>query len=260
MKSQTSKRCFFFDSSVIIAEILGEKNRRVTKIKKDASEHFINCFVSESVVSECNNKILGAADFIGQVIKNTIGVNLIQMRNRKNLPLNSTLDKNDIIELERSFKLIYDTTKRENYLTNPIRVIEEWAITLLDERILKGVNLTIDQFILQLVTATLKITGQIENLYKQLITFEKGFVTKVSVTMDPLLLAEITKSLGVMGIHDPDSKHIASAIFYKEKNDIETVFVTFDYSILKNKDEIINEFRLICSDPLYAIYHTSVQK
>jgi hypothetical protein len=243
---------------VILAEVLGERKQRISKIKEDARKHSITCFVSDSVVSECNQKIVGATDYIGNVIKNMIKGDLVQVRNRKKLPLNSPLGKDDILELEKSFKLIHDSTKREHYLTNPIRVIEEWAIISLDEMLSKGVNLTIDQFVSQLVAKTLKVTGQIENLYKQLITYEKGFITKVSVTKDPLLSAKIIKSLNEIGIHDPDSEHIADAIYYKKKNDAEVVFVTFDDGILKNKDKIMNEFGLACCDPLYAIYHTSI--
>jgi len=49
---------------VILAEVLGERKQRISKIKDDARKHSITCFVSDSVVSECNQKIVGATDSI----------------------------------------------------------------------------------------------------------------------------------------------------------------------------------------------------
>ncbi len=137
-------------------------------------------------------------------------------------------------------------------MTAPITLIEEWTIPFLADILDKGIKTDIDGFLMELVKSLLKLTSEIGDLYDDLVTFQRGFVKTCSVTTDSRIVSEVE----TLGIHKPDSDHIASAIIHQAGTSEKTVFVTFDVrTILDFRDELRRQYNVESCDPLYALHH-----
>jgi hypothetical protein len=140
-------------------------------------------------------------------------------------------------------------------LTDPISLIEEWVILFLAEQLDKGISITISDLGRELVKSVLKLTVNIQDSYDNLVTFEKGFVKKRNMPTDPRMVRTVG-NLELLGVHTPDSDHVASAIMNQILCSEKTVFVSLDFSTILNKRDIIwTNFRIECCDPLYALHH-----
>jgi len=249
----SSVGCFFLDTCILLSDILKENVARIEKLKKDSFLHNIRCYISDSVVKESYEKIQETCNFLGNIVRDTVKYQLEEFRKRRNIPLDSSLTSDDMKALEELFSCYQDAVRTSKVsLPSPITLIEEWTISFLGEKLDKGTAINIDQFLLELVKKLLELTSSIENLYDNLVTFERDFVKKKSVAVD----AVIINTLQSIGIHKPDDCHIASAFAHKSIAKEKTVFVTLDFgSILDKRELILKQLNLVCCDPLYALYH-----
>jgi hypothetical protein len=247
--------CFFLDSNILIPEILTQNNVRIWKLKKDASSHKIPCYFSDSVKVETEKKVRDTTDFMGKAIKDTLVVQLEDSRTKRGIPLSDPLTVQDIKALEDMFYGFHGIARTQRTLTDPISLIEEWVISFLAEKLDKGISITIPDLGRELVKSVLKLTVNIQESYDNLVTFEKGFVNKKNVLVDSRMVKTVA-DLELLGIHAPDSDHVASAIMNQILSSEKTVFVSLDFSTILNKrDTIRMNFRIECCDPLYAIHH-----
>ena len=163
------------------------------------------------------------------------------------------MDSDDIKVLENLFDYYHNAMRTTKVgLPSPVSEIEEWTISFLGEKLDKGVAIDVNQFLLELVKNLLKLTSSIEDLYDDLVTFQRSYVKKKSLTVD----ASTINHLQAIGVHDPDYYHIASAISHQTSSNEKTVFVTLDYvSILRRRYTIRKQLKIECCDPLYALHH-----
>ena len=190
---------------------------------------------------------------MGDVVRETIKYSLQDSRKKRNIPLTAPMDSNDIKILEDLFDYYQNAVRTTKVgLPSPVSVIEEWAISFLGEKLDKGVAIDVNQFLVELVKKLLKLASSIEDLYNDLVTFQRGFVKKKNVVVN----ASTISQLQAIRVHKPDYYHIASAISHQISSKEKTVFVTLDYaSILRKRHTIRNQLGIECCDPLYALHH-----
>ena len=190
---------------------------------------------------------------MGNVVRETIKYSLQDSRKRRNIPLTAPMDSDDIKVLEDLFSFYQSAVRTTKVgLPSPVSVIEEWTISFLGEKLDKGVAIDVNQFLLELVKNLLKLASSIEDLYNDLVTFQRSFVKKKTVVVN----ASTINQLQAIGVHEPDYYHIASAISHQISGKEKTVFVTLDYdSILRKRHTIQKQLRIECCDPLYALHH-----
>jgi hypothetical protein len=247
--------CFFLDSNILIPEILTQNHVRILKLKKDATSHNIPCYFSDSVKSETEKKVRDTTDFIGNAIKDTLVTQLEDSRRKRRISLSDSLTVEDIKALEDLFYGFHGAARAHGTLTDPISLIEEWVILFLAEKLDKQISITISDLGRELVKSVLKLTVNIQDSYDNLVTFENGFVKKKNIPADPRMVKTVA-DLELLGIHAPDSDHVASAIMNQILWSQKTVFVSLDFSTILNKRDIIRmNFRIECCDPLYAFHH-----
>lgn len=249
----SSVGCFFLDTCIILSDILKEDTPRIEKLKKDSSFHKIPCYISISVKKESYEKVQETLNFLGNVVRETIKYQLEESRKKRNITLETSMNSDDIKALEDLFSSYQNAMRTSKIgLASPIALIEEWIISFLGEKMAKGVTIDVNQFLLELVKKLLELTSLIEDLYDELVTFQKSFVQTKDISVD----AVIIKTLQSIGIHKPDDYHIASAFSHQTVTKEKTVFVTLDFnSILSKRDLILKQINLVCCDPLYALYH-----
>lgn len=255
MPASTSVGRSFLDTCIILSEILNENKSRIEKFKKDVDDHGIPCYISDSVKLECDKKIRNTLDFLGNVIRESVNLALENSRKNRRIPLTSPMDAEDIIVLEKLFPKLFGSARATQLpLLSPIRIVEEWTVTFLGEKLKQGVPITIPQFLTELVKKLLALTSLIQDPYDELVTFEASFAKNISIAVDQ----SIVHSLREISIHEPDATHIASAVAHQTNSHEDTVFVTIDYaSIIAKQADIESAVNIICCDPLYAIYHVT---
>jgi hypothetical protein len=232
---------------------LKENTPRIEKMKNDVNANSVPCYICDSVGRECKEKIESTLNFLGTIVRESVKFGLEESRRIRGISADSPMTSEDIIVLEKLFSTIHGAVRAIQLpLISPIRIIEEWAIAFLGEKLEQGVSTSIPAFLTELVKKLLALTGSIQDPYDRLVTFETMYAKKISVTVDQ----PIVDSLCRIDVHEPDATHIASAVAHQVDSHEKTVFVTIDYgSILARQDEIRKLFSCECSDPLYAIYH-----
>lgn len=250
--------CFFLDSNIILAEIFGEKARtgRINVLKTDAEHYKIPCYTSESVKQEIKEKIYSICDFLGRKIKDVLLERIKESRTRRKLSLDDPITAEDIKVLEDIIsvhhKIMSDKYPGKFLIPTPLATIEEWIIKMIDEKLRSKERVSFMSFREIIVQKIIETVVSFEDFYNYLLEFEEGYI-KISKEKPD---ASVIQKLESIGVHDPDSKHIASAIAHQRSKNEKTVYVTIDYrTILSKKEQILNNLNLECSDPLYAIYH-----
>lgn len=236
------------DSCVILSEILGQRASRMSKFKSDATSdaNAVQCLFSGSVQKECNEKIKQTTDFLGRTLTHSIKVALEQQRKDN---LNSPLTYKDIIALEDVF-MAWRLSSRGGPLILPIEAIEEWAITFLGEKINREETIDTHRFQVELTKKILDLVRKIQRPYDELVTFQTSFIKKTNEIPHPHALRVLIQ----MRLQATDATHIAVAVNLVSKGK-PTVYVTTDQGILARREEIQQQVRIICCDPIYAIYH-----
>lgn len=225
---------------------------RIEKMKKNAERYQIPCYFSDSVKIELKQKIEGTINYVGNIIRNFLRESLERGKTNRGLPISSPITSEDIIELEKAFVLLHGSIRAMSYLTQPIEIIEEWVINFLEEKMETGSKIDIDHFIIELAMNILDITSKIQNPYDEIAILERSYMKSIQIVAD----ISIENNLRSIGIHDPDTTHIACALNNQLINNQKTIFVTLDYnSIISKQDEIKKTVNISCCDPLYAIHH-----
>jgi len=252
LSRSTSSGCFFLDTVTLLSEILKENISRIAKFKQDVSLHNIPCYICGSVEKECYDKVESTINFLGTVIREGIRIHLQESRRNRRISTASSMTSEDVIALEEIFTMLHGAVKVSAIsLSSPLKIIEEWAVTFLGEKLEQGVQIGIPEFLTELLTRILTLTSSIQDPYDELVTFERSFAKKINVSVD----ASIVDSFKSVGIHEPDATHLASAFTHQSSNNEKTVFVTLDYStVLSHKDEA-KSLGIVCCDPIYAIYY-----
>lgn len=246
---------FFLDSCILIPEVLVQNNERINKLKKDAACHNIPCYFSNSVKLETETKVTDTINFIGTTIRTNLVSQLENSRKQRRISFSAPLTNEDIKVLEDAFYSIHGAARSQGSLTNPVGLVEEWAISYLADKLNNGVVITIMELGTELIKGLLKFTVALQDSCEYLLTFEKGFVKKKSLPADRRF-GIIKANLETEGIHVPDSDNLSCAILNQQLNSERTIFVTFDYrTILNNRAILKSNHDLECSDPLYAVYH-----
>lgn len=232
-----------------------ENTARIDKFKHDVNVHVIPCYISNSVEEECDKKVEDTLNFLGTIVRDTVRIQLEESRGKRGISPESPITSEDVIALEELFLAFhYAARTTKTALPSPIQTIEEWIITFLGEKLEQGVSIDISQFRRDLIKRLLALTSSIEDPYNELVTFERSYAKKINVTVD----VPIVNSLHRIGVHEPDSTHIAGAINHSTNTQQKTVFVTLDYSsVISKQDKIKRLLNIVCCDPLYAIYHLS---
>lgn len=241
------------DTCIILSDILKQNTPRIEKLKKDSSFHNILCYVSDSVEKESYDKVQGTCSFLGNVIRETINYSLLESRKRRNISSTAPMTSYDIKVLEDLFSFYHNAVRTTKVgLSSPVSMIEEWTISFLGEKLDKGVTIDIDQFLVELVKKLLALTRFFEDLYDNLVTFQRGFLKTKTVALN----APTIGKLKALGIHEPDCYHISSAIDHQTNSKEKAIFVTVDYSSILNKRHVIlKQLGIECCDPLYALHH-----
>lgn len=245
--------CFFLDTCIILSEVLRENTPRIEKFKNDVETYSVPCFVCDSVRIECAEKIEATLNFLGNVVRESVRFAPEESRRNRRIPADSPITSEDIIALGNLFCQLHGSARAAQLpLINPIRIVEEWAIAFLGEKLQEEGSTSIPEFLVELIKKLLALTGSIQDPHDELVTFETSFARKISVVVDQ----PIVDSLCTIGIHEPDATHIASAVANQTKSHEKTVFVTIDYgSIIAKQDHIKRTINIACCDPLYAIYY-----
>lgn len=252
MTIPSSTGCFFLDTCVLLSEILKENASRIVKLKNDASFYRIPCYISDSVKQECQEKVEKTTNFLGNTVREVVKMELEDSRNKRGIQLTSPMTSEDVIVLEELFSAFhYAARATKTALPRPLEVVEEWAITFLGEKLQKGAAIDVPSFMKELVKELLAVTSTVEDLYDDLVTFQKSFVTRLNVAVSPSTVSSILK----LGLHDPDATHVACAVDHMTKTQQRTIFVTLDYdAIIRMKHALKKQHGIVCCDPLYAIH------
>ena len=247
--------CFFLDSSVLIPEILAQNNLRISKFKREVLNHHLECYFPDSVGSETERKIKDTIDFLGNAIKTCLISELENFRNYRHVPLADPITVEDIKALETLFYGYHGVAKAQGVLTDPVSLVEEWIILYVSQELEKGVNFTISELARELVRNVLTIAMNVQNSFDNLVTLQTSFVRRKATPMDsrlPRIIAEIE----LLGVHAPDSDHIARACLHQILTGQKVIFVTLDFKTILNRRKAINIHQNVqCCDPLYAFHH-----
>jgi hypothetical protein len=234
---------------------LGQSGARISKLKKEAISNDIPCYISESVKVETERKVKDTTDFMGNAIKGTLIAQLESFRRSQRMSPSDPLTVQDIKALEDLFYGFHSAAGSQGTLRDPVRLIEEWIISFLAEKLAEGTPITISDLAKDLVKSVLILTAGLQDSYDNLVTLEKSFVKKINIPIDPRKI-KIVFDLETLGVHAPDSDHIAEATIHQLLTSEKTVFVTLDFRTILNKRDIIRTNRMVeCCDPLYAFHH-----
>jgi hypothetical protein len=242
--------CFFLDSCVILSKILEENTSRVSKFTKDAQDHHIECYVSDSIVSECSRKINDTVDFLGHVLKGSLEGWFEEIASKDQ---SSKLEKSDVRIIESCFKEIYKAGRLQYgnyvYIKSVVLAIEEWVVHRFEEIVSAGKEPTLGDLLRELAGTVLSKSSVIKRRFEVEIELDETFAKKTSIAPDSGIEADLLH----IGLHSPDNHHVACAVANLSKGT--TVFVTFDEGILERGDEVRQQMGLGCVNPLYAIHY-----
>jgi predicted nucleic acid-binding protein len=249
-------RCFFLDANIVISEILNENNPRILKFIEDSKVHKIPCYISDSVKNEVAGKVDRTTNYLGNIIRQTVKAALDDNRTRRRVPLDAPMDFQDVSALEELYSVSHGTARsRGSCLVGPLTEVEQWSIKFIADKLNKGDKFTIDEFVLELTKILLATTSVIDDIYDNLVEFEKGHIKTKYIPIDPSVrhLAHIAEGYD---IHYPDSIHVACAFTYQITKNEKVVFTTQDYGIINHKQDLWHHrIKVEISHPLYAIYH-----
>lgn len=255
MSTPTSVGCFFLDCNIILSDILKQSTSRIEKLKQDAEFHRIQCYISNSVKDEINEKVQRTCDYLGRIVRDVIRTELVEDRTKKGVSLESQMTSDDVKVLERLFSSMQDAARMTRIPLIPaISIVEEWAISYLGEKFDKGEAVNIHDFEVELTKKLLETSSSIQDPYDYIVEFERAYVKTKTLSPDPTVLS----ALQSVGMHKPDDLHVASAFRYQTDTGEKTVFVTLDYeTILARRFVILNKLGIAieCCDPLYALHH-----
>lgn len=252
MPNGSMKTCLYFDSSIVVTYVLNQYPfiSRVNKFLNDRMNRPLTCYVSDSVVEESKDKLLGTIIRTGIFLKNLLEFYLESERQKEGRSPSNPLIRDDMKCLERAFVRIYAT---KSIIIDVNRAVEEWIINYLDEKIALG-PVDLDDFFVDLIAELLDISAKLRTRFDDAVLIRETLAKKKTLARSRV----IEDSLVQEGIHRTDAIHLASVADEAIRNqNLRIVFVTIDYRSILNKRAVIKSVcGLTCTDPLYTIYYT----
>jgi hypothetical protein len=247
--------CFYIDSCVVFSELLDENKERMEIFKKDVHRHNISCYVSETVINECREKVTKTIDFIGDLLTNLITGYLEKLGTQFQRDLTtSTISNGDLHIIRTAFLEIGGSIRRFDLLTDPFQAVEEWIVEKFEEELEKAKKPTVHNIITQLTTIILKEVNSLQSEFESLIELEASYIAQSDEPPDPLIAAILVNN----SIHQPDADHISVISSHQKNKGDKAIFLTFDYkTILKSWSKIqksnIKLNSINCCDPIYGL-------
>jgi len=256
LSKSTIQGCFYLDSCVVLSEVLGQNKTRMGKFKQDVRKHGINCYVSPSVVTECEYLIKNTINFLDFVLKRVVIVYLEGITTKPR-DLNTAQVSNEDLHLTKeAFMTVNQTARQFDLLTDPFQAIEEWLVEKLDAEVEKTKKGVLGDFVISLTATILEEITKLESAFETLVDLEASYISKS--TQSPC--RPIVDLLVQNGIHTADAVHISVVESHQRSHHNKAVFLTFDYKtiLLKWTNIQRSESRLrsiFCCDPIYGLSH-----
>lgn len=248
-----SVNAFFLDSCIIFNKILNEDIIRTDKLIKNIYDKKINCYVNISIVNECDKKINDTFEFLINILKDSLKTEFLENFRLKSRNGNNILTYDDIPLLEQIFIDTFYIPKyhKERGYNRPfltaIKSFENYIVKFMENELDNEKEVTIntlfDEITKELIKYEIIIRENFEDIetkfYKLTYTNEKA----------PQELINKLKP----EIHYSDGNHLISMLIYSGKNNLNSIFITSDYGILRNKYILERTGKIIVSNPLYAV-------
>lgn len=225
----------------------------MTKFRKDVNKHNITCFVSSSVVQECQTKITNTTMFLDNVLRKEIIKYLEGLVTKRDLS-QSKVSNDDLFAIKDAFLYVGKTVRDSRLFIDPFEAIEEWIVEKLEEEVEKPEKVTLEKFLSTLTIAIIQEITKLENDFENLVELENDYVTN----SDQPPNAEIIKILERHGMQKLDATHISVVYSHQKARGNKAVFLTFDYkTIILKWEDIQNRnpkiMEIDCCDPIYGL-------
>jgi hypothetical protein len=250
----------FLDSSVVLAHLVQQHQRVLGRLRKDVVAYNLECVVSNSVVEECQTKVQGLKDLLGQLLAEVIKDKIARQRGIDNRLLEDPVDHRDILAVERAFFELTPAYIRNNvpgrFGVSPffdLKTVETLIVEFLDAEMLSGKKPSLTETLVGLTALILKLFADINVGFDSAIRIKHELARPIAMTPDQTEVSALIRT----GLSLDDATHIASAMKVR-KNGVCTncLFVTVDSrTILVHQVSILNAFNIWCCDPLYAAHH-----
>jgi hypothetical protein len=256
MSAAVPGRCFFLDSCVALAEILGENKEVMEKFKTDVNRRGIQCYLSDSAAAECERKLNFSQTFFERVFQNFAEVHFSECRKQLGMKPYDPLCKEDYLIFASLFTELRKAMSP--ILSEPLRTLEIKMVLALEELLRKGGKIEFSSFLREVIAQAMLLAANLKIQKVKYITNEQGFFKKKNIVPDNATSERLLTSLHhskYYPFHKDDADNISSAWAYRQSTKEDTVFVTFDFrSILFYAEEIFKVINLRCADPLYAVH------
>lgn len=256
MSAATPRRCFFLDSCVAFAEMLGENREVMEKFKTDVQRRDIPCYLSDSVVAECERKLNSSQIFFERVFQTVAEAHFNECRKQRGMKPDDPLCKEDYLIFASLFTELRKAMSP--ILAKPLRTLEIKMVLALEDMFRRADKLEFSVFLREFIAQTMVQAAILKIQKVKYITNEQGFFKKKSIAPDKGISGKLLASVHCSKynrFHGDDSDHISSAWAYRQSTGEITVFVTLDFrSVLFYAEEISKIINLWCADPLYAVH------
>jgi len=247
------KGCIFLDSCVAFAEILGEDPDIMDKLKLDIRRRGIRCYISQSAISECTQKLEFTEKFFGHVFRTFAEGYFNNCRQQQGKNPNDPISKDDF----RIFASLFNELRKTMgyVLQKPLRELEKKMILNI-EQILKGkTKPDFSSFLQGFIAQALLLSAHLRIQKVKFLVNEQGFFKKNSTIPDVGITAKLLANVRYP-FHKEDADNISSAWVYMNTSGEKTVFASFDFrTIISHAEEILSLINLQCADPLYAVHY-----
>jgi hypothetical protein len=231
--SSKATGCFFLDSMIVLPQPMSDRVESSEKFLKEASE---KCYLSSSVVEECNEVLNNIFNWLTKDIRD----NFKKFLNEKNI---KELKRNDTLKFESFFEeRRRELSGKQAYYLQIQGEIEHWIIEYIK---------SIQQFkSVDSVAFTNYLTAKITEIYEAIKSKIEAF-DEITIKPQPPLRTFLLRH-GIT--HNEDQDHLSSAIQYQYENNCWVVFVSYEgRSILNFRDYLLRNALFNLSKPDYAI-------
>lgn len=256
MSAPEPGRCFFIDSCVALAEMLGENGEVMEKFKTDAQRRGIHSYLPSSAVSECDKKLNFSQTFFEKVFQTFAEVHFNESRRQLGMNPGDPLCREDF----RIFASLFTELRKSMspILAGPLRTLEIKMVLALEDLLRKGARLEFSTFLRQFVAQAMILAAHLKIQKIKYIANEQGFFKVKNISPDRTTSDRLVAALRrarFSSFHIEDSDNISSAWAHKQSSGENTVFVTLDFrSVLCCAEEIFSNVGVWCADPLYAVH------
>jgi hypothetical protein len=239
-----------------LAEILGENKEVMEKFKTDVQRRDIHCYLSDSVVAECETKLNFSQTFFEKVFQTVAEVHFNECRKQRGMKPDDPLCKEDYLIFASLFT---ELRKAMNPIFGgPLRTLEIKMVLALEDMFRKADKLVFSVFLRGFIAQALVLAANLRIQKVKYITNEQGFFKKKNIAPDKTTSEKLLASVHYSkynAFHKDDSDNISSAWAHRQSTGENTVFVTLDFrSVLFHAEEIFQVINLRCADPLYAVH------